>query len=287
MTFEQVSSSLRSSGMTGDDAPPRRPRREPPRQRPLRRDVRRVRVPVLRATPRGESAAGGGAARRLQRGTPRRRTCCSARSPARSAAASTRWARSPAIGRLAAIVSGILMAVWGATTLLAALGVRVPQPARRAPSRPRSAPHSCGVRRQSPTARGAATGLLTTLLPCGWLYVFVATAAGTGRVPDAMLVMLVFWLGTLPMMVGRGRWRAADVRRLPAAPAARELPARPSCLACCRWRARSLHDRPGTHTCSASCMRSMTAVADTALRGVAALRPTQLCRICSSPFPPG
>ena len=123
------------------------------------------------------------------------------------------------VGRLAAIVSGILMAVWGTTTLLAALGVRVPQPGV-----PRAVQTTLGaallrMRRQSPTVRGAATGLLTTLLPCGWLYVFVATAAGTGRVPDAVLVMLFFWVGTLPMMtaVGVGAQRVFGTfqRRLP------------------------------------------------------------------------
>jgi len=128
------------------------------------------------------------------------------------------------VGRLAAIISGTLMAVWGTTTLLAASGVRVPQPGV-----PRAVQTTLGgallrVRKQSPTVRGAATGLLTTLLPCGWLYVFVATAAGTGRVPDAVLVMLFFWFGTLPMMaaVGAGAQRAfgAFQRRLPLVSAA-------------------------------------------------------------------
>src|SRR4051812_47912184 len=123
------------------------------------------------------------------------------------------------VGRLAAIISGTLMAVWGAMTLLAASGVRVPQPGV-----PRLLQTTLGaallrVRGQSPTVRGAATGLVTTLLPCGWLYVFVATAGGTGRVPDAVLVMLFFWLGTLPMMaavgVGAQRVFGAFARRLP------------------------------------------------------------------------
>ena len=128
------------------------------------------------------------------------------------------------IGRLAAIVAGILMAAWGSSTLLAALGVRVPQPAV-----PRVVQTTLGsallrVRGQSATVRGAVTGLLTTLLPCGWLYVFVATAAGSGRVRDAVLVMLFFWLGTLPMMtaVGLGAQRmfGAFQRRLPLVSAA-------------------------------------------------------------------
>ena len=127
------------------------------------------------------------------------------------------------IARLAAIIAGALMVVWGGSTLLAALGV---------PIRPHLAPRSIQAtltsllvrfRNESPTVRGGATGLLTTLLPCGWLYVFVATAGGTGRVLDAMLIMFVFWLGTLPMMVtiglGAQRMFGAFQRRLPLAAA--------------------------------------------------------------------
>ncbi len=56
----------------------------------------------------------------------------------------------------------------------------------------------------SPLARAFVVGLLTTLLPCGWLYAFVVAAAGTGRVDLAMLTMFVFWLGTLPVLVALG-----------------------------------------------------------------------------------
>ena len=49
-----------------------------------------------------------------------------------------------------------------------------------------------------PMAHALATGLLTTLLPCGWLYAFVALAAGTASAPLGALVMLTFWIGTLP-----------------------------------------------------------------------------------------
>ena len=135
------------------------------------------------------------------------------------------------IGRLAAIIAGALMVVWGASTL--ACGVRRPDaPAGRAAGAP-AALTSLLVRfrNESPTVRGAATGLVTTLLPCGWLYVFVATAGGTGHVLDAMLIMFVFWLGTLPMMVtiglGAQRMFGAFQRRLPLAGCRRRRRARP------------------------------------------------------------
>lgn len=63
--------------------------------------------------------------------------------------------------------------------------------------------HSRAMNRP-PVVRAALIGLLTTLLPCGWLYAFVITAAGTASPLYGGLTMIVFWLGTLPMMVALG-----------------------------------------------------------------------------------
>jgi sulfite exporter TauE/SafE len=80
------------------------------------------------------------------------------------------------------------------------------------------------VRDQSVGTRALVTGLATTLLPCGWLYVFVATAGGTGKVSDGIMVMTIFWLGTVPALVavGIGAQRVFGPlrRRLPALGAA-------------------------------------------------------------------
>lgn len=40
-------------------------------------------------------------------------------------------------------------------------------------------------------------GIASTLLPCGWLYLYIAVAAQSS---SPMVVMLVFWLGTLPLL---------------------------------------------------------------------------------------
>jgi len=58
--------------------------------------------------------------------------------------------------------------------------------------------------RLEPTRRALAIGLLTTLLPCGWLYAFVVTAAGTANPVYGAAVMAVFWAGTLPALVSCG-----------------------------------------------------------------------------------
>ncbi len=49
--------------------------------------------------------------------------------------------------------------------------------------------------------RALTTGLLTAVLPCGWLYLFAFVAAGTGGPKSGMVVMLAFWVGTLPALV--------------------------------------------------------------------------------------
>ncbi len=108
------------------------------------------------------------------------------------------------VARLAAIVAGVVMVLWGASVLLALRGVRVPM--MRAP-RPLQNAVSAVVRRARewpPATRAAATGLMTALLPCGWLYAFVATAAGTGSPLRAAAFMAVFWTGTLPIMMSLG-----------------------------------------------------------------------------------
>ncbi len=80
----------------------------------------------------------------------------------------------------------------------------------------RLAPHRAGkliwrlsawVRRldASPAlVRAFLVGAFTTWLPCGWLYAFVALAAGTGNVASAAMVMLAFWAGTVPALLGVG-----------------------------------------------------------------------------------
>lgn len=108
------------------------------------------------------------------------------------------------VQRSAAITAGVLMIAWGIYSVLAALGMRVP--ASTVPAGWSRAMGSVLLRLkgQPPVIRAAATGLTTTLLPCGWLYAFVVTAAATGSASRGALVMFVFWVGTLPVMLAVG-----------------------------------------------------------------------------------
>jgi len=56
------------------------------------------------------------------------------------------------------------------------------------------------VFRLPPSGRALATGLLTTLLPCGWLYLFALVAAGTGNPLSGGITMAAFWIGTVPAL---------------------------------------------------------------------------------------
>ena len=56
----------------------------------------------------------------------------------------------------------------------------------------------------TPFKRALTIGLLTALLPCGWLYAFAFLAAGTANPVWGGLTMAAFWMGTLPVMVSLG-----------------------------------------------------------------------------------
>lgn len=115
-----------------------------------------------------------------------------------------RAGRLAGMGRLAAVLAGALMVAWGASTVLALRGVRVPWLTAPAVLQRKLAAALSIVRDRGPVARGGAMGLLTGLLPCGWLYAFVAAAGGTGSPWQGVAVMTLFWFGTLPVMAGLG-----------------------------------------------------------------------------------
>jgi sulfite exporter TauE/SafE len=121
--------------------------------------------------------------------------------------AGERWA---GLSRLAAIGSAALVVGWGCLRLASALAPRLRSSA--GPSRIAGllARLLAPLRRQSPVVRALALGSLTTLLPCGWLYAFLATAAGTGSAWKGAAVMAVFWLGSLPVLMALG----AGIERL-------------------------------------------------------------------------
>lgn len=125
------------------------------------------------------------------------------------------------VRHVAAIAAGVLLVASGGAALVGRGAGRPPRPA------PWSGALAGAIRtvRVLPLVpRALLVGSLTALVPCGWLWAFVATAAGTGRPELGALVMLTFWAGTLPLLAGlglaAGRALAPLRRRLPLVSAA-------------------------------------------------------------------
>jgi sulfite exporter TauE/SafE len=119
----------------------------------------------------------------------------------------------------AAVVAGLLMVGFGLAVLLRWRGVRVPHPPVPAPVREGFGRLMKRTQAQPPVLRAATIGLLSAFLPCGWLYAFVVTAAGTGSPLLGALAMTAFWAGTVPVLAALG----LGVQRL-AGPLRRHLP---------------------------------------------------------------
>ncbi|HET7503481.1 MAG TPA: sulfite exporter TauE/SafE family protein [Kofleriaceae bacterium] len=107
--------------------------------------------------------------------------------------------RLAAAQHVAAIVAGGAIVVWGVRAIAVALGVVRSEAAGGGELWKRGLVQIRGRRAAS---RAWQIGVLTGLLPCGWLWAFVVSAAGTASPATGALVMAVFWLGTVPAMTG-------------------------------------------------------------------------------------
>jgi sulfite exporter TauE/SafE len=135
--------------------------------------------------------------------------------------------RLAAVQHVAAIVAGAVIVAWGARAIAVALGWLHARPAtatlwkrglsqirgRRPSGFPPPKVFSILVPRFARTTRTEnrsivvgrrvwLTGVLTGLLPCGWLWAFVVSAAATASPATGAAMMAVFWLGTVPAMTG-------------------------------------------------------------------------------------
>jgi uncharacterized protein len=89
-------------------------------------------------------------------------------------------------------------------SLLRVTGARIPEAKPPDFLRARFTAALKAMREQPPALRAMVVGLVTTLLPCGFLYAYVTIAAGTGSPLRGVLVMAAFWAGTVPVMAGLG-----------------------------------------------------------------------------------
>lgn len=98
---------------------------------------------------------------------------------------------------VATLVSSLLVILWGVSALLPRFRVRSPLTRHFGRA-------LVQLGKKPRVFRASALGVFTPLLPCGWLYAFVVTAAGTGSMLGGASLMLVFWLGTVPALLGLG-----------------------------------------------------------------------------------
>lgn len=112
--------------------------------------------------------------------------------------------RAVGLHRAAVLLAASTMIVVGLVTLLRLAGVRVPRAASPGFMQ-RAFVRAHGLASKlSPVKRSLVIGLMTGLLPCGWLYAFALVAAGTAHPLAGAFTMAAFWTGTLPVMVAVG-----------------------------------------------------------------------------------
>jgi sulfite exporter TauE/SafE len=119
----------------------------------------------------------------------------------------------------ATYVAGGLMILVGVISLARYFGVRIKLPRVFSPMQRLLQSGFARTKALPPVQRAFAIGALTSLMPCGWLYTFAITAAGTGSPIWGVVVMAVFWVGTVPimaaLMLGVDRIGTALQKRLP------------------------------------------------------------------------
>jgi sulfite exporter TauE/SafE len=103
----------------------------------------------------------------------------------------------------AGMIAAVIVAAFGLSAMMQAAGIGV---VRFLPSSVIRFQRSAGaaIARFPPRGRAIGMGLLSALLPCGWLYAFVAVAGGTASATAGAAVMLAFWMGTLPALLTVG-----------------------------------------------------------------------------------
>jgi len=106
--------------------------------------------------------------------------------------------------RAAVLLAAVTMIAMGIMSLLRIAGVRLPRPPAPGCMTWAFVRAHRMASALSPIRRALIIGLMTGLLPCGWLYAFALVAAGTASPVAGAITMGVFWIGTLPILITIG-----------------------------------------------------------------------------------
>ena len=105
---------------------------------------------------------------------------------------------------IAASLAAATLLISGALMLARQYGRRVPHLQLPASFTRRLRAGQQRALRLPPMLRAAGIGASTALLPCGWLYAFVALAAGTASPLAGALLMTAFFAGSVPALTALG-----------------------------------------------------------------------------------
>jgi len=100
----------------------------------------------------------------------------------------------------ATYVAGGLMILVGVIALARQFGYQIKLPKIASPFQSFLQNSFAKTKEMKPISRALTIGALTSLMPCGWLYTFAITAAGTGSPLWGVVLMATFWAGTVPIM---------------------------------------------------------------------------------------
>ncbi|MEM9410312.1 MAG: sulfite exporter TauE/SafE family protein [Planctomycetota bacterium] len=121
----------------------------------------------------------------------------------------------------ASLAAGILMIAVGLVALARAIGWQIPMPKTFRPIQRILQNIFEKSKDMAPVHRALTIGALSSLMPCGWLYTFAITAAGTGSPLTGAILMVAFWAGTVPtlvaLMLGFGQIGSTIQRHVPVA----------------------------------------------------------------------
>lgn len=106
--------------------------------------------------------------------------------------------RMATVQHVASIVAGGVIVAWGLRSIALAMGWLT----ERATRNTLFTRGLTQIRSKRAASRAWLVGVLTGFLPCGWLWAFVVSAAGTASPWTGAAVMFLFWLGTVPAMTG-------------------------------------------------------------------------------------
>lgn len=104
------------------------------------------------------------------------------------------------VQRGATMAAGIGMITVGMIAIGKQFGLRLPLPDAGKPLHRLSSKLFAKTKHLKPTRRALMMGMMTSVMPCGWLYAFAIAAGGTGSIGLGMLTMSAFWLGSVPLL---------------------------------------------------------------------------------------